>query len=105
MFDYLKFGKGVQHYRKKKGLTQNTFSEKIDMGEQYLNKIENGKVKPSLKAMIDICNELEVSVTDCLNPDRTKDMKIVISLKDKIIDLDTRELNLIKDIIIDIKNL
>ncbi|HLR00019.1 MAG TPA: helix-turn-helix transcriptional regulator [Sphingobacterium sp.] len=44
-------GKAIYTVRKKKNLSQNKFSELLDIDQSYLSLIENNKKKPSIKLL------------------------------------------------------
>lgn len=60
------FGSKVQYYRKKRGLTQEEFSELIDMSQSNLSAIECGNKLPSFEALIRIIDVLDVTADDLL---------------------------------------
>lgn len=62
----IKFGSNVQHYRKKRGLTQEQFAELIEMSQSNLSAIECGTRLPSFEMLIRIIDVLDVTVDDLL---------------------------------------
>ena len=70
MFDYDAFRAGIRYYRKKAELTQETLSEKLNIEEKSLSRIERGKARPSLDLIVKLYNALHVGILDCMNCDR-----------------------------------
>ncbi|MGN0015618.1 MAG: helix-turn-helix domain-containing protein [Candidatus Gastranaerophilaceae bacterium] len=62
---YRKIGKNIQNKRCKKGLTQETFAELMNVSWSYVSKIESGVLTLSLGKILEIANYLEVD-TNCL---------------------------------------
>lgn len=60
--DYIALGRRIKIERKKLKITQAELSEKIDKCNEYISKIENGKVKPSLEVLASICVELNADI-------------------------------------------
>jgi transcriptional regulator with XRE-family HTH domain len=54
------FVKNLRFYRKKKGISQLTFSEKIGISPNYLNAVENGKNFPSPDVIQSILDILDI---------------------------------------------
>ena len=59
-----KLGENIRKYRKKAGLRQNQLAEKIDLSDKYIQLIESGERKPSLKTVYKIAKELGVKVQE-----------------------------------------
>ncbi len=64
--DYKIIGKRLKEARRKKGLTQDELSEKLDLSIAYLSRLENGTGKINLNRLLQICNILEVSAGEIL---------------------------------------
>ena len=60
--DYAIIGERIRNERKKKGLTQEQLSEKIDLTTVYLSRIERGIAHVNLKRLSQLANVLEVPV-------------------------------------------
>ncbi|MDR0503467.1 MAG: helix-turn-helix transcriptional regulator [Treponema sp.] len=54
------FIRNLRFYRKKKGISQQAFSEKISVSPNYLNAVENGKNFPSPEVIQAIISSLEI---------------------------------------------
>ena len=61
---YKKLGKSIKKYRKLKELTQEKLADKVNLSLDFIGKIEIAYSKPSLGAIIDIANALDISLKD-----------------------------------------
>ena len=59
--DKASLGKKIREARIKKGYTQQTLSEKADIGEMYLSEIERGVKMPSMNLFIKLITALDIS--------------------------------------------
>ena len=57
------FGINLAKERQKLGISAYELSLRIGKDASYINKVENGKINISLKTIIDICNELNISIS------------------------------------------
>ncbi len=64
--DQIKIGKFIAECRKKNNLTQMQLAEKLNITDRAISKWENGKTMPDSSIMLDLCNELEISVNELL---------------------------------------
>lgn len=71
MLDYKAIGRRISIYRKKKGLTQAVFSEKLDISESYISQIERGATKVSLTRLDKIAEVLKIDIALLLSPNVT----------------------------------
>jgi transcriptional regulator with XRE-family HTH domain len=55
-------GKKIRMYRKKAGLTQESMAEKLGLSSKYIQFIENGNRRPSLKVLYKIADLLEIDM-------------------------------------------
>lgn len=62
--DKKKIGRIIQFYRKKRGLTQAELSEKADISEKHLSKIETGLHFPSISAFFRIREVLDIRLEE-----------------------------------------
>ena len=58
------FGLNVARYRIKSNLSAYELSLRLGKDASYVNKLENGKINPSLKMIIAISENLKVSICD-----------------------------------------
>ena len=68
--DQIKIGKFIAECRKKNNLTQMQLAEKLNITDRAISKWENGKAMPDSAVMLDLCNELEISVNELLSGER-----------------------------------
>ena len=59
-------GARIKEFRKKRNMTQEKLSEKLDISRNYLSKIENGQKTMSLDLLFEIKDILEMSGNDML---------------------------------------
>lgn len=64
--DQIKIGKFIAEQRKKNSLTQMQLAEKLNITDRAISKWENGKSMPDSSIMLDLCNELKISVNELL---------------------------------------
>ena len=65
--DQIKIGKFIAECRKKNNLTQAQLAEKLNITDRAISKWENGKGMPDSSIMLDLCNELKISVNELLS--------------------------------------
>ena len=65
--DQVKIGKFIAECRKKNNLTQMQLAEKLNITDRAISKWENGKAMPDSGIMLDLCNELKISVNELLS--------------------------------------
>lgn len=64
--DYTALGKRISNFRNASGLTQEQFSEKLNMSRKHISQVEAGISRPSLEAVVEIANFLGISADDLL---------------------------------------
>jgi len=77
---YGEFGLRLREARKNRKLTMRELSEKVNISENFLARIESNNGKAGLGTIVKICNELKISM-DFL-------------FQDSLFDMDTKTLNL-----------
>ena len=65
--DQIKIGKFIAECRKNNNLTQMQLAEKLNITDRAISKWENGKGMPDSSIMLDLCNELKISVNELLS--------------------------------------
>ena len=65
--DQIKIGKFIAECRKKNNLTQMQLAEKLNITDRAISKWENGKSMPDSSIMLELCNELKISVHELLS--------------------------------------
>ena len=61
MVDKLTMGDRIKETRKKRGLTQESLAEKLDISIEYVSQIERGMKIPSMQMFIRLVEVLDVS--------------------------------------------
>ena len=57
---YIKVGLNILHYRKERGLTQEMLAEMTNYSRNHIQKIETAAAVPSVDALLDIAQALEI---------------------------------------------
>lgn len=65
--EQIKIGKFIAERRKNKNLTQLQLAEKLNITDRAISKWETGKGMPDSSIMIELCNELDISVNELLS--------------------------------------
>lgn len=63
----VKIGKFIAKCRKENNLTQMQLAEKLNITDRAISKWETGKSMPDSSIMLDLCNELKISVNELLS--------------------------------------
>lgn len=71
--DQLKIGFFISEQRKSKGLTQEQFAEILGVTQKSVSRWETGKNMPDVSLLQPIAAELDVSVTELLDGEKTND--------------------------------
>ena len=85
--DQIKIGKFIAECRKKNNLTQMQLAEKLDITDRAISKWENGKAMPDSSIMLDLCNELKISVNELLSGEVIKMETYNKKLEQNLIDM------------------
>ena len=67
MIDYTIIGKRIQTRRQEQNITQEKMAERFGISVDYLSKIENGRVYPTLETLSNICTELDTELSAILS--------------------------------------
>ena len=67
MFDYMKFGAGIKFYRQQAHITIEKLAENVDITPTHLRRIEKGEARPKVDLAVKLCNDLGISIVDCLD--------------------------------------
>ena len=65
--DQVKIGQFIKENRTKQNLSQASLAEKLCVKERTVKKWENGKAIPDSTVISELCNILQISVSDLLN--------------------------------------
>lgn len=68
--DQIKIGKFISHMRKDKNLTQAALAEKLGITDRAVSKWERGKGLPDASIMLDLCENLGITVNELLCGER-----------------------------------
>ena len=85
--DQIKIGKFIAECRKKNNLTQMQLAEKLNITDRAISKWENGKAMPDSAVMLDLCNELEISVNELLSGERIEMKNYNESVEKKLLEM------------------
>lgn len=99
MFNFDAFCKGMKYFRKKNEQTLDSLSEAVGVNSKYLQAIEVGREKPSLKLCVNLVNELGVSIEDCLKSDYEIDQVLYKQFRARLGKYSDNEKMLLKSII------
>ena len=69
----IKIGKFIAECRKEQNLTQLELAEKLNITDRAVSKWETGRAMPDSSLMLDLCDILDITVTDLLNGERVED--------------------------------
>ncbi len=61
-YDIKKSGERIRQLRKARGMTQEQVAMKLNIGDRYLRKIENGENGPSIDTLVEIAALFGVSL-------------------------------------------
>ena len=61
--------KKIKKLRNKRGVTARRMSLELGQSPAYINRIETGKMAPSLKSFLEICDFLNITPQDFFAPD------------------------------------
>ena len=61
-YDMKECGNRIRQIRKTRGMTQEQLALKLNIGDRYLRKIENGEQVPSIDTLLEIATQLGVSL-------------------------------------------
>ncbi len=64
-----KLGKNIARLREKAGLSQTELALRCDKDRQSLNRLEKGRINPSIYYLSEIASELKISLKDLFDFD------------------------------------
>lgn len=65
--DQIQIGRFIAACRKEQGMTQAQLAEKMGVSDRAVSKWETGKNMPDFSIMLELCDELDITVNDLLN--------------------------------------
>jgi putative transcriptional regulator len=63
----IELGKQIINLREKKGWSQSDLARACNKDRQAIEKLENGKVNPTLYTLLEVANALEVSLPELVD--------------------------------------
>ena len=93
---------GIRRLRKRNGLTQELFAEKIGRTVEAVRNIEYNKYTPTAKTIDSICNSFKISPFELMLPEIEQDEDLLIEIDKKLklcTNKDLRRINTLIDII------
>lgn len=97
-------GKRIAGARKRARLTQAELSEKINISEKYLSRIECGKQLPSIVIVARLCEVLYISADELLGQTDTYNTEIIKAEMSNLTLYEQERISEIIKIILEIKN-
>ena len=85
--DQIKIGKFIAECRKKNNFTQMQLAEKLNITDRAISKWENGKAMPDSSIMLELCNELKISVNELLSGEMIEMNNYNEKLEQNLIDM------------------
>ena len=85
--DQIKIGKFIAECRKNNNLTQMQLAEKLNITDRAVSKWENGKAMPDSSIMLDLCNELKISVNELLTGEVIEMKKYNENMEKNLLDM------------------
>jgi len=99
--NYIQLGKRIKHYRLNAKLTQELLAERIDVATSTIAHAESGTNKPSLPLLIKVANALNVTLDQLVCDSLlSTDFFIEKDIADAISDCNTKEKQIIRDMVI-----
>ena len=83
----VKIGKFIAERRKYKNLTQADLAEKLNITDRAISKWETGKGMPDSSIMLELCNELGISVNELLSGERIEMKDYNESVEKNLLDI------------------
>ena len=88
--DLLKIGRFIAERRKAQGLTQLQLAQKLNITDRAVSKWETGKSLPDSSIMLELCKELEITVTDLLSGE-------VVTMEDYNKEMEKKLIEMVKE--------
>lgn len=89
----VKIGKFIAQCRKTKNMTQAELAEKLNITDRAISKWENGKGMPDSSIMLELCNELDISVNELLSGEKIETKDYNQKLEENLIELQKEKEN------------
>ena len=85
--EQLKVGRFITKKRKEQNLTQEQLAERLGVSNKTVSKWETGKCMPDYAVVKNLCEELNVSVSELMDGEETDDKSIRMYDEEQILDL------------------
>ena len=95
------FSKRLTQLRMEKGVSARDMSLSLGQSESYINRIENGKMMPSMTVFFYICDYFDITPQDFFNS-TSPSMPLIQIIKD-LLELEPDQINHLNAIIKDMK--
>lgn len=83
----VKIGKFIAECRKNRKLTQAQLAEKLNITDRAISKWETGKGMPDSSIMLELCNELDISVNELLSGEVIKMENYNLKAEENLLEL------------------
>lgn len=97
--DYIAMGQKIRNARIKKCLTQEVLAEKADLSITHISAIENANTGIGLQALVDIANELHVSIDFLLLNSMDSNLVIESEIKNILSDCSDKEAHVLLELL------
>lgn len=85
--EQIKVGRFITKKRKEQNLTQEQLAERLGISNKTISKWETGKCMPDYAVVKNLCEELNVSVSELMDGEETDDKSIRMYDEEQILDL------------------
>ena len=89
-------GKFISQKRKEKSLTQEQLAEKLGVSNKTVSKWETGKCMPDYSVVEALCDELEITVAELMDGEKSEEKSVRTYDEEQIMDLLKKTQNLEK---------
>ena len=89
-------GKFISQKRKEKSLTQEQLAEKLGVSNKTVSKWETGKCMPDYSVVKALCDELEITVAELMDGEKSEEKSVRTYDEEQIMDLLKKTQNLEK---------
>ena len=87
----VKIGQFISECRKSKNMTQAQLAEKLNITDRAISKWETGKGMPDSSIMLELCNELGITVNELLSGERISMNDYTKKMEENLLELKKSE--------------